>query len=381
MKTKSIKKICVIAPGYPTDNYPAFPFVDQLLCAFTEMQIECTVISPQSILRGVKDKKCKRPTYWERSIGNSSIKVFQPFMFSVSNFQIGTQPISDIAFEYETIKTFKKVIRNEKFDVIYGHFWRCGLLAAKLGDLYGIPAFIACGESVIPLNELRKNIEYKKSLNGIICVSTKSLNECVELELCRKEEAIVCPNAIDNTLFYPRDKMECRDVLGIDRSLFIVAFVGSFINRKGSIRLSNALSRSSNFYSIFIGSGPEQPTCERQLFTGSLPHDQIPVYLSSADVFVLPTLNEGCCNAIVEAMACGLPIVSSDMEFNKDILDLTNSILIDPNDEEAIFYAINDLYENSELRNTLTNGSIEKSKSLTIKKRAETIVKFMEERM
>ena len=103
--------------------------------------------------------------------------------------------------------------------------------------------------------------------------------------------------------------------------------------------------------------------------------------MSAADIFVLPTLNEGCCNAIVEAMACGLPIVSANRAFNFDILDESNSIMIDPTSIEEIANAIKTLHQNKELRNKLAIGSIEKSKQLTLDKRAENIIRFMEQKI
>ena len=69
-------------------------------------------------------------------------------------------------------------------------------------------------------------------------------------------------------------------------------------------------------------------------------HDVIAEYLNCADIFVSPTLAEGCSNSIVEAMACGLPIISSDLPFNHDILDEKNSILLDPVEVNEIALAI-----------------------------------------
>ena len=87
-------------------------------------------------------------------------------------------------------------------------------------------------------------------------------------------------------------------------------------------------------------------------------------YLNAADFFILPTLAEGCCNAIIEAIACGLPVISSDLPFNRDILDESNSILVDPTDITSIQEAIVRLYENIDLRKQLSYGSIQKAKSL-----------------
>ena len=102
--------------------------------------------------------------------------------------------------------------------------------------------------------------------------------------------------------------------------------------------------------------------------------------MNCADIFVLPTLHEGCCNAIIEAMACGLPIVSSDRDFNHDILDETCSILIDPTNTKEIAKAIKTLKENKSLRDKLSQGAIDKSQTLTIDRRAKKIIDFINQR-
>lgn len=376
---KKIKKICVISQGYPTKDQPWFSFVDQLLCAFTNSGIECTVICPQSSSKTISKKVKKRPLYWEKEYKESIIKIYQPSYISFSNLHLSNYYFSDISFENAVIRQFQK-IKNE-FDVIYGHFWQCGMIAAKISKMYEIPAFVACGESTIPYEKLINNLKYLKYIKGVICVSTKIKKRCLELGLCNDKNSEIFPNAIDETIFYPRDKHITRKKLDISDNAFVVSFVGSFTNRKGSLRLSKALDAFKDVYSIFIGSGPEAPTCSNRLFTGSLPHEDIADYLCASDIFVLPTTNEGCCNAIIEAMACGLPIISSNDEFNDDILNDNNSIRIDPMAETEIIEAIRNLKENPELLRLMSLESIKISSRLSIHQRSQNIIGFMENRI
>ena len=103
--------------------------------------------------------------------------------------------------------------------------------------------------------------------------------------------------------------------------------------------------------------------------------------LSAADVFVLPTLSEGCCNAIIEAMACGLPIISSNLPFNDDILWDDNSIRIDPMNIDDIRNAISLLKEDQQMRENFSKASLKHAASLNIEKRAKNILEFMSERI
>ena len=105
------------------------------------------------------------------------------------------------------------------------------------------------------------------------------------------------------------DKSICREQLGWNKDDFIVSFLGSFNDRKGVNRLSEAIrlaNKKARISACFIGNGAIKPDCPNIVFCGTLDHDMIPAYLCASDVFVLPTLHEGCCNAIVEALACGI---------------------------------------------------------------------------
>ena len=194
---------------------------------------------------------------------------------------------------------------------------------------------------------------------------------------------IVLPNSINESIFRKINKVEARNKLNISRDSFVIAFCGRFNNRKGAFRLEQALNMidDPDIKSVFIGM-PEtgqsrKPSCKGIHFCGSLPHEKVALYLNAADVFVLPSLAEGCSNSIVEALACGLPIISSDLSFNYDILDNSNAILIDPNNVEAIKNAILKLRDNDELREGMAVNSLCKVKDLTIEKRVSRIVNFI----
>ena len=214
----------------------------------------------------------------------------------------------------------------------------------------------------------------------------RSLNpykkELLDMGLVENSDRVgVFPNAIDHNRFYKIEKDIAREYLNIDKNKFVVIFVGHFIERKGSQILSDALEQLDDVFSIFVGSGPQEPECKNILFKGLVPHDRLYLYLNAADIFVLPTQAEGCCNAIIEAMACGLPIVSSNKPLNDDILNEKNSIRIDENDVEAIKQAIMELKNNKNLRDRLSMGAIISASELNIQKRAERIIEFMNSKL
>lgn len=91
----------------------------------------------------------------------------------------------------------------------------------------------------------------------------------------------------------------------------------------------------------------------------------------------MPTLHEGCCNANIEAMACGLPIISSDRDFNYDILDSSFSILIDPMNVEEIAQQISYLKTHPKERVQMAENALIKSQSYHIENRATRIINYI----
>jgi glycosyltransferase involved in cell wall biosynthesis len=270
-------------------------------------------------------------------------------------------------------------------DALYAHFvYPSGLTAGKNAKSLSIPAFMAYGESSPKLFSFlgREEIARRlKGLSGVVAVSGENAREIVADGYYPFPERVkVFPNGVDPAEFSPMDRAEARKALGLPPDKFIVAFVGGFIERKGVSVLSRALDEAG-VSSVFIGRGPVAPTAREILYQGALDHGEIPKVLAAADVFALPTLNEGCCNAIVEALAMGLPVISSDRPFNDELLTDENALRIDPTDAHAVAEAIRRLKDDAALRARLAEGARRTGASLEIHARAAGILRFMEERL
>jgi glycosyltransferase involved in cell wall biosynthesis len=94
-------------------------------------------------------------------------------------------------------------------------------------------------------------------------------------------------------------------------------------------------------------------------------------------MFVLPTLHEGNNNSIIEAMACGLPIISSDIPEVRSQCDPSFSILVNPMDVSAIRNSIIKLATNAALREKMSANAMAHSKRYDLNKRSKTILEFM----
>ena len=375
-----MRNICIIASGYPTKDDPSYAFIRPLVMAWANIGIKCTIIAPQSITHSLIRKKNRRPVFWKDYSANGDvISVYQPKFFSVSNLKVFGCCIS----EFFRLRAIKKILNciNDQFDVFYAHFWDNGIIAASICD--HTPVFVATGESSIWVKG-KFSTKFIDSvlckIKGVVAVSSKNLKESNDLCLLKNNPAtIILPNAINPFFFHLIPKHICRKKLGLSMNDFIVAYVGTFNERKGVARLVEAAKQLPAIKLMLIGSGKIKPKSEQIIFSGKVPHDFLGEYLNAADVFVLPTIAEGCCNAIIEAMACGLPIVSSNQSFNDDILDDSCSIRINSLSNKEIANAIKSIYENEELRKKMGKNAAIKVENLTIERREREITHFINE--
>ncbi len=381
----SKNNITIIAGDYPSRGRQVLVFVQQLVHAMIDQGTNLTVVAPQSIMHAIIHKQKLLPRH---SIGTTELghkyDIFRPITLSFGNSKILTKFFS----WYNRFVVTRKVSKINS-DIIYSHFWSSALPIYKYASHHNIPLFVACGEGDDALESMVDSMskddlkDLASAVTGVISVSSENKRKCVSFGLARTENIDVFPNCVNTSIFHKMDVSDFKQQLGIQEDDFVIGFVGGFIPRKGPDRIAKAITKLNDPHIkvMFIGkpfSGyPYDFDCPGIIHKGPLEHDLLPKYINCSDVFVMPTQKEGCCNAIVEALAMGIPVISSDGAFNDDILDENNSIRLDPNDVDAIAAAIKLLKDNPSLRHEMSYYSLSKHDEYSISGRAKRILDFI----
>ncbi len=162
-------------------------------------------------------------------------------------------------------------------------------------------------------------------LRAVICNSVMVREEMRRYYDVPESKLVVIENGVDLDHFHPgiatEWRMRQREILGLDANVPVFLYVGSGFARKGVPQLISALARSSNMQSrlVIVGQDRHAASYQRQaagiglekriLFAG--PQKDVRPFYAMADAFVLPTRYDPMPNAALEALACGLPTITS----------------------------------------------------------------------
>jgi glycosyltransferase involved in cell wall biosynthesis len=213
---------------------------------------------------------------------------------------------------------------GHRFDLIDAHyFYPDGVAAVWLGRHYGLPVVVtARGTDLNLIPEFpapRKMIcDAAKAADGLITVCQALKDRLVELGT-EAERVTVLRNGVDLELFRPLDRTQARATLGLTRRT--LGSVGHLIERKGHHHAIRALASLPDTDLLIVGAGPEKANLvrladetgvgDRVRFLGAVDQSQLPAIYNALDALVLASSREGWANVLLEAMACGTPVVAS----------------------------------------------------------------------
>lgn len=241
------------------------------------------------------------------------------------------------------------------FDLIDAHyFYPDGVAATRIGKALGKPVVItARGTDInlIPQYPKPKQMILQAAADcaAMITVCAALKDALVELG-APADKITVLRNGVDLELFHPEDKAQARAAFGLGER-FAIASVGHLIERKGHHLVIEALAQIPDAELYLAGGGEEEGrlrllasrlgVAERVHFLGPLPQEQLRWLYSAVDCLVLASSREGWANVLLEAMACGTPVVATKVWGTPEVVAAPEAgVLIEARSAEAIVHGI-----------------------------------------
>ena len=225
------------------------------------------------------------------------------------------------------------IAESGEFDLIDAHyFYPDGVAAVMLGRHFHKPVTITARGS--DLNVIMRHALPKHMMRwaadraaGLVTVSAALAERLVEVDIAR-ERVSVLRNGVDLALFHPGDRAACRAGLGLEG--LILLSVGNLVPIKGHELTIQSLTYLPEACLLIVGDGPERGSlqelaqslsvADRVVFLGTMPQEALPNIYAAADILVLASRHEGWPNVLLEAMACGTPVVVSDIPGMSEIV-------------------------------------------------------------
>ncbi len=232
------------------------------------------------------------------------------------------------------------------------------MAAMLLGKVLKIPVLVKVHGSDINENSLITGVKCQiawvfKRAAGVICVSQDLADKVKRLGASPETTQLVY-NGVDTTKFLPQSQLQCRQQLKLNSDQKIILYVGNLKPAKGCVDLLEAFvqlnKQQAETVLVYVGSG----ACEQQikqralqlqlneqvLLAGSRPHDSLPMWMNAADVVTLPSHNEGVPNVLLEAMACGKPVVATRVGGIPEIVPDFAGLLVEKQEPESLSDAL-----------------------------------------
>lgn len=331
--------------------------------------VDITVINPvpwSPVHRFIdRYKNYRRIENFDNALG---LDVYHPRYFSIPRYFKGLEKYS---YTKAVLSVVNNLPKEERFDLVDMHWTFPDLPAGiYIADKYKVPSIVTLrGMEALHLNEntarsrlVRTGL---KRVGSVIALSHE-LKVQGDLLSGKSNNSTVIINGVDTKEFCYMPMERCRKKLGVQADDFFMLSVGSIIKRKGFdilIMALKGLRKSPGFEELklyVIGSAGAEGDYRDELrslikqhglsdaveFVGQVPNAELKYWYNSCDVFCLASRGEGSPNVLSEALACGCPVVSSDVGSAKDIVALGKGagICVDENTAESFVKAVSEIH-------------------------------------
>lgn len=251
--------------------------------------------------------------------------------------------LDSLSIALACLSLVRRLQRHSPVSIIDTHFaYPCGHAGVLLGRWLKMPVTITMrGTEVSLAADPSRRRRILAALNGasrVFSVS-ESLRQHAGALGADMGKIRVVGNGVDLACFFPEDRLQARARLGLAPDTPVLISVGGLVDRKGFHRVVERLpamrKRFPSIQYLIVGgpsaegdNGPRLRQLVQDLdlgdvvrFLGPLPAQELRWPLSAADAFVLATANEGWANVFLEAMACGLPVVATDVGGNAEVVN------------------------------------------------------------
>jgi len=231
--------------------------------------------------------------------------------------------------------------------------------------------------------------------NRLVYVSGTIYNESTNRHLSPKNLSTIIPNGIDCSEFAPtNNSMNIRAQLATDPKATVICFAGRLSEEKGIDILLDSVAKLNKTYPLekirlwIIGDGPlKTELMERTNFLGLEKfvrftgfQTSISDYLHESDIFVLPSRHEAMSIVLLEALACGLPCIVTDVGENAEVIENgVQGLVIPPDQTRDLTKALDILLNNPSLRETMRANAFERAKNYSDHKMIETLQQLYKE--
>jgi glycosyltransferase involved in cell wall biosynthesis len=368
MKPKSRMAISFLTTSFPRyDGDFAGSFILRKACEIEKLGTRVEIIAP--------DAHDARPLSFPPGISLTRFKYFLPR--SAQKFAYGSGIInrlkqnrwSILQVPFLFLAFFITALRTAGKSQVLHAFWSlAGIVSVMVSLFRPKPVVITLWGSDLLILKIPILSYFFRSIlsraDVIICENQHFKSQLSELKF-QNENILVIPNGIDIDHFKPRDKLSARATLKLPENDLIILSTGSLTKNKGHIYLIQALSdllqKRDDVHLRIVGGGDECESLANEInrlklnkkidLVGCAPRESIATWLNAADIFVLPSLHEGTPNSLLEAMATGLPVISSATGgIPHIIVDGLNGFLVAPANANEIKEKLTPLINSSELR-------------------------------